>query len=60
MMDESGLQPSEILFVGDSMKLDIHPALQLGVKAVLVDRMNYFPHANVARIQHLNQLIQWL
>ena len=60
MMDESGLQPSEILFVGDSMKLDIHPALQLGVKAVLIDRMNHFPHANVARIQHLNQIMQWL
>ena len=60
MMDESGLEPNEILFVGDSMKLDVHPALQLGVKAVLIDRMNHFPHANVARIQHLNQVMQWL
>jgi len=60
MMDESGLQASEILFVGDSMKLDIHPALQLGVHAVLIDRQNHFPHANVSRIQQLDQLMQWL
>jgi FMN phosphatase YigB (HAD superfamily) len=60
MMDESGLQPNEILFVGDSMKLDVHPAMQLGINTVLIDRLNHFPHANVARIQHLEQLMQWL
>ena len=60
MMDESGLEPSEILFVGDSMKLDVHPALQLGVKAVLIDRQNHFPNANVSRIQNLEEINQWL
>jgi FMN phosphatase YigB (HAD superfamily) len=60
MMDESGFRANEILFVGDSMKLDIHPALQLGIHAVLIDRMNHFPRANVARIQDLKQVMQWL
>lgn len=60
MMDESQLQANEILFVGDSMKLDIHPALQLGIQAVLIDRLNHFPHSNVSRIQQLDELMQWL
>lgn len=60
MMEVSGLNASEILFVGDSMKLDIHPALQLGIQAVLIDRQNHFPHSNVSRIQQLDELMQWL
>ena len=60
MMDQSGLRAGDILFVGDSMKLDIHPAIQLGVKAVLIDRHNHFPNANVARIQNLEEINQWL
>jgi HAD superfamily hydrolase (TIGR01493 family) len=60
MMDQSGLQTEEILFVGDSMKLDIHPAMELGVKAILIDRHNHFPNANVARIQNLEEVNQWL
>lgn len=60
MMNQSGLQAEEILFVGDSMKLDIHPALELGVKALLIDRHNHFPNANVARIENLEEITQWL
>ena len=60
MMEESGLQPDEIMFVGDSMKLDVHPALQLGVRAILIDRLNHFPHAGVPRIQHLEEVKKWL
>jgi FMN phosphatase YigB (HAD superfamily) len=60
MMEHSKLQPNEILFVGDSIKLDIAPAIMLGVEAVLIDRHNHFPHARVSRIQNLKQLNQWL
>jgi hypothetical protein len=42
------------------MKLDIHPAMELGVKAILIDRHNHFPSANVARIQNLEEVNQWL
>jgi HAD superfamily hydrolase (TIGR01549 family) len=60
MMEVSNLQPDEILFIGDSMKLDIHPALQVGVRGVLIDRMNHFPHAGVPRIKNLKEVKKWL
>ncbi len=33
-----GLKASEILFIGDSLKLDIKPALEVGFKVHLIDR----------------------
>jgi hypothetical protein len=60
MLEYSGCAANEILFVGDSMKLDIHPAAQLGIKAVLIDRYDHFSGSTAARIQNLNQLKQWL
>lgn len=60
MVEYSGFQAAQILFVGDSLKFDVHPALKLGIPAVLIDRHNHFPGTNVPRIQHLNDLIKWL
>lgn len=39
----SGFAPDEILFVGDSLKLDIEPAQKCGMNAVLIDRHHLFP-----------------
>lgn len=36
--------PSEIIYIGDSIKLDLEPALQCGMNAWLVDRNNLYPH----------------
>jgi FMN phosphatase YigB (HAD superfamily) len=41
--------------VGDSIKLDIEPALNLGLNAFLIDRENYHP-ALKNRITSLNDL----
>lgn len=38
-----GIDPSEIVYVGDSVKLDLEPALALGMNAFLIDRENNFP-----------------
>lgn len=50
---------SEILYVGDSIKLDMEPALALGMQTVLIDREQvflHFPH----RIDSLSQLPDFL
>ncbi|MES2762438.1 MAG: HAD family hydrolase [Bacteroidota bacterium] len=38
------IDPSEIVYVGDSVKLDLEPAMAVGMKAFLIDRGNYYPH----------------
>lgn len=37
-----GLKPEEILYIGDSIKLDIEPALALGFQVRLIDRQCFF------------------
>ena len=50
IVKETGLLPSQIAYVGDSMRLDIEPALALGLHAVLIDRDQLYPHATMSRI----------
>jgi HAD superfamily hydrolase (TIGR01509 family) len=50
-----GLAPEEILYVGDSLKLDIIPAQSLGLNTLLIDRADYFPSSPYA-IKHLNDI----
>jgi putative hydrolase of the HAD superfamily len=38
-----GVNSSEIIYVGDSIKLDIVPAREVGMNAYLIDRENYYP-----------------
>jgi FMN phosphatase YigB (HAD superfamily) len=54
-IDEIGLLPHEILYVGDSMKLDIVPALSLGMHVKLIDREMTYP-SSTFRIQSLKTL----
>lgn len=35
--------PNEVLYIGDSIKLDIEPALKVGIKCLLIDRDNFYP-----------------
>lgn len=56
MIDACDLEPAQIAYVGDSLRLDIEPALALGVRALLIDRDDLFPHANVPRLRSLDML----
>ena len=38
----TGLKAEEIIYVGDSMRLDIEPALHLGMNVLLLDRDDYY------------------
>lgn len=42
-LQQIGIDPKQIVYVGDSIKLDLEPALKLGIKALLIDREQYFP-----------------
>ncbi len=42
-IDAVGLDPKQILYVGDSLKLDMEPALKLGMNAWLIDRAECYP-----------------
>jgi len=52
-----GLKPSEILYIGDSLSLDIIPALSLGFQVKLIDRDNNYL-ASKYRIDSLEKCIE--
>lgn len=58
-LEKIGIEPSEIIYVGDSIKLDLEPASKLGMKAMLIDRDDYFP-LQQNRISTLTDLKKWL
>jgi FMN phosphatase YigB (HAD superfamily) len=45
-----------IVYVGDSIELDMEPAQSLGVKAILIDRDNRYPWYIGTRIRFLTEL----
>jgi putative hydrolase of the HAD superfamily len=53
-----GLRPSSVLMVGDSLRDDIEPALQAGLRALLIDRNSrYADRSPVPRITSLDEVI---
>lgn len=58
-IEQIGIDPKDIVYVGDSVKLDLEPALKLGLNAFLVDREGYFPQQK-HRISSLTDLKKWL
>lgn len=55
-LHQTGLHPNEILFIGDSIRLDIVPAIQTGLTALLVDRYGLYPAYNGLRIASFTEL----
>lgn len=50
------IPPEQILYIGDSLKLDIKPALEVGMQPLLIDRHQLFGSFE-NRLDSLNQLI---
>jgi FMN phosphatase YigB (HAD superfamily) len=50
--------PAEALYVGDSLRLDMEPALAMGMTAVLVDRMDVYPAYSGPRVRDLDELVR--
>jgi len=55
-IEKIGLQPNEILYIGDSLKLDIEPAIQIGFEALLIDRNSYYKLSK-QRIESFKEII---
>ncbi|MCU0389020.1 MAG: HAD-IA family hydrolase, partial [Chitinophagaceae bacterium] len=58
-MDACGFDPGEILYIGDSVKLDIIPAEKAGMKALLIDRDHFYPGSPFA-IRTLKELLNYI
>ena len=60
ILDRTKLHAHEVVFVGDSIKLDIEPAQSLGINAILIDRLDLYPASSLKRINHLTDLNSFL
>lgn len=56
----TGYNAEEILYVGDSIELDIQPALNLGMKTVLIDRLDLYKYTSLNRIKDLGDIKNYL
>ncbi len=55
-----GVPVKHIVYIGDSVKLDIEPVLALGARAILIDRENRFPWYTGERIRSLHEIVRIL
>jgi len=53
------VKPEEVLYIGDSLKLDVIPAKKLGIKTLLIDRQNIFS-SFTDRISNMKDIINYL
>jgi len=53
------IQPENILYIGDSLKLDVQPALKIGMKPLLIDRNNYYTNSKFV-INSLQELYNFI
>jgi FMN phosphatase YigB (HAD superfamily) len=60
MLEFTGLPPGHSLYVGDSIKLDIEPALGLGIQALLLDRIGIYSSDTFPVIKDLNEISDYL
>jgi FMN phosphatase YigB (HAD superfamily) len=56
----TNLNPSEILYIGDSVKLDIEPASALGINTLLIDRINLYEGSPLVRIKNLSEISNFI
>ncbi len=55
MLERLGVAPDEAVMVGDTIEDDVHGALAVGMRAVLVDREGRYPDV-AARLDDLREL----
>lgn len=55
IIEKLGININEIIYIGDSLKLDIEPATKIGLNAWLIDRNNFYPNFK-KRITSLSEI----
>ncbi|MEI3788307.1 MULTISPECIES: HAD family hydrolase [unclassified Chryseobacterium] len=58
-IEKLGVNPENILYIGDSLKLDVIPAQKTGMNTLLIDRENIFPYAE-NRISSFKEIIHYI
>ena len=56
VIEATCLTADQIVYVGDSIRLDIIPALDVGIRAILIDRYNFYPQFKGEKITTLFEL----
>lgn len=58
-IDKIDADAKDILYIGDSFKLDMEPAMQLGIKTYIIDRDNFYPNSpnTIASLFDIENLI---
>lgn len=52
----AGVEPARAVHIGDSPKMDIDPAAEAGMNAVLLDRWDRYPDATAPRVRSLEEI----
>ena len=60
MIEVCAYKEHEILFVGDSVTLDMWPAQKVGMQTLLVDRINYYVDYQGNRVKSMSQIMDYL
>ncbi len=55
-IEKLSCKPEDIIYIGDSPKLDLHPAQMVGMNAWLIDRTNFYP-ASDRRISSFAEIL---
>jgi putative hydrolase of the HAD superfamily len=55
-LDRAHLDPVEVAYVGDNPAFDVHPARELGLTPILIDRRGRFPDEDCRRVADLREL----
>lgn len=58
-IEKISVSPENILYIGDSLKLDVEPAITLGMNTLLIDRGTNWPNSKYA-IKDLNQILNYI
>lgn len=59
-IDAINVSPKDILYVGDSFKLDLKPALELGLNACIIDRDNFYSNTKntIKSLSEIKKMIE--
>lgn len=55
-LSELNVPKSKVVYIGNSVKLDMVPAMELGMKAVLLDRDNFYPDYQYAKLKSFTEI----
>ncbi|PBJ13879.1 HAD family hydrolase [Flavobacterium sp. ACN6] len=58
-LERIGHNANEVLYIGDSLKLDIEPATLLGMQCLLIDRDNFYQKSS-NKIEDLSNILQFI